>query len=284
MHFLPLCELSAIVWTFCHCVYFLPLRQCTVPLHCTNAPLYFLPLHQCTVPLLCTIVHCTTVLFAIAPLCCSIATMLHFIGTFHLTIALFLSMHTLPLHLRPLQLLSLHFYLESLFLLTLQYIHYPNIHYQNVARFIIKPIINTYIYALQSVDKSIQAQFSGRNWVSTLPRSFCTFTISHLSVGHFCKMSEILSFIASLLTERSLPWIKKYYDTVVCCDTYCHKLQMNNVYERFSLYFNETSNTFHVSGFPQPQYRWLKDGDYISGFSSEHFYKVSFGIKKYPVF
>ena len=170
--------------TFCHCV-------------------YFLPLHQCTVPLLCTIVHCTAVLFAIAPLCCSIATMLHFIGTFHLTIALFLSMHTLPLHLRPLQLLSLHFYLESLFLLTLQYIHYPNIHYQNVAR----SIINTYIYALQSVDKSIQAQFSARNWVSTLPRSFCTFTISHLSVGHFCKMSEILSFIASLLTERSLPWI-----------------------------------------------------------------------------
>eukprot|EP00090_Calanus_glacialis_P041134 TRINITY_DN7227_c0_g1_i2.p1 TRINITY_DN7227_c0_g1~~TRINITY_DN7227_c0_g1_i2.p1 ORF type:complete len:2186 (-),score=220.82 TRINITY_DN7227_c0_g1_i2:579-7136(-) len=27
-------------------------------------------------------------------------------------------------------------------------------------------------------------------------------------------------------------------------------------------------------GFPQPQYRWLKDGDYISGFSSEHFYKI----------
>ena len=30
-----------------------------------------------------------------------------------------------------------------------------------------------------------------------------------------------------------------------------------------------------VAGFPQPQYRWLKDGDYISGFSSEHFYKVN---------
>ena len=143
------------------------LSRCNVSINALSAivctciaPLYFLPLHQCTVPLLCTIVHCTTVLFAIAPLCCSIATMLHFIGTFHLTIALFLSMHTLPLHLRPLQLLSLHFYLESLFLLTLQYIHYPNIHYQNVARSIIKPIINTYIYALQSVDKSIQAQFS----------------------------------------------------------------------------------------------------------------------------
>ena len=27
-------------------------------------------------------------------------------------------------------------------------------------------------------------------------------------------------------------------------------------------------------GFPQPQYRWLKDGDFISGFSSEHFYKI----------
>ena len=187
VHFLLLCALSAIVCTFCHCT--------SALFHCF-APLSIAPL------------HCTIVLFAIAPLCCSIATMLHFIGTFHLTIALFLSMHTLPLHLRPLQLLSLHFYLESLFLLTLQYIHYPNIHYQNVARSIIKPIINTYIYALQSVDKSIQARFSGRNWVSTLPRSFCTFTISHLSVGHFCKMSEILSFIASLLTERSLPWIK----------------------------------------------------------------------------
>ena len=180
MHFLPLCVLALHRCTFCHCTS--ALFHCFAPL--SIAPLYFLPLR------------------------CSIATMLHFIGTFHLTIALFLSMHTLPLHLRPLQLLSLHFYLESLFLLTLQYIHYPNIHYQNVARSIIKPIINTYIYALQSVDKSIQARFSGRNWVSTLPRSFCTFTISHLSVGHFCKMSEILSFIASLLTERSLPWIK----------------------------------------------------------------------------
>jgi len=27
-------------------------------------------------------------------------------------------------------------------------------------------------------------------------------------------------------------------------------------------------------GFPQPQYRWLKDGDFISEFSSEHFYKI----------
>ena len=29
-----------------------------------------------------------------------------------------------------------------------------------------------------------------------------------------------------------------------------------------------------LSGFPQPQYRWLKDGDFISEFSSEHFYKI----------
>ena len=28
------------------------------------------------------------------------------------------------------------------------------------------------------------------------------------------------------------------------------------------------------AGFPQPQYRWLKDGDFISEFSSEHFYKI----------
>ena len=95
--------------TFCHCVYL----HCTAvlsaiaPVHCSIA-LHHCPLHHCiALPL---------------PLRCSIATMLHFIGTFHLTIALFLSMHTLPLHLRPLQLLSLHFYLESLFLLTLQYI------------------------------------------------------------------------------------------------------------------------------------------------------------------
>ena len=27
-------------------------------------------------------------------------------------------------------------------------------------------------------------------------------------------------------------------------------------------------------GFPQPQYRWLRDGDFISEFSSEHFYKI----------
>ena len=34
---------------------------------------------------------------------------------------------------------------------------------------------------------------------------------------------------------------------------------------------------FHVFlflGHPQPQYRWLKDGDYLSDFSSEHFYKI----------
>ena len=29
-----------------------------------------------------------------------------------------------------------------------------------------------------------------------------------------------------------------------------------------------------LPGFPQPQYRWLKDGDFISEFSSEHFYKI----------
>ena len=34
------------------------------------------------------------------------------------------------------------------------------------------------------------------------------------------------------------------------------------------------------SGFPQPQYRWLKDGDYISGFSSEHFYKIQSVVKE----
>ena len=28
------------------------------------------------------------------------------------------------------------------------------------------------------------------------------------------------------------------------------------------------------AGFPQPQYRWLRDGDFISEFSSEHFYKI----------
>ena len=28
------------------------------------------------------------------------------------------------------------------------------------------------------------------------------------------------------------------------------------------------------TGFPQPQYRWLRDGDFISEFSSEHFYKI----------
>ena len=33
-------------------------------------------------------------------------------------------------------------------------------------------------------------------------------------------------------------------------------------------------------GFPQPQYRWLKDGDYISGFSSEHFYKIQSVVKE----
>ena len=42
-----------------------------------------------------------------------------------------------------------------------------------------------------------------------------------------------------------------------------------------SIYLKPTSL---VAGFPQPQYRWLKDGDYISGFSSEHFYKVQTNI------
>ena len=27
-------------------------------------------------------------------------------------------------------------------------------------------------------------------------------------------------------------------------------------------------------GHPQPQYRWLKDGNYLADFSSEHFYKI----------
>ena len=256
MHFLPLCVLALHRCTFCHCTS--ALFHCFAPL--SIAPLYFLPLR------------------------CSIATMLHFIGTFHLTIALFLSMHTLPLHLRPLQLLSLHFYLESLFLLTLQYIHYPNIHYQNVAR----SIINTYIYALQSVDKSIQAQF----WIFGQKLGFHTseklLHFYHLTFVGWPLLQNVRdSFFYCLTPHREIIAMdqkpdrsnyKKYYDTVVCCDTYCHKLQMNNVYERFSLYFNDTSNTFHVSGFPQPQYRWLKDGDYISGFSSEHFYKVWFLI------
>ena len=30
----------------------------------------------------------------------------------------------------------------------------------------------------------------------------------------------------------------------------------------------------HFPGFPQPEYRWLMDGDYLSDFSSEHFYKI----------
>ena len=34
------------------------------------------------------------------------------------------------------------------------------------------------------------------------------------------------------------------------------------------------SDIYYFSGFPQPQYRWLKDGDFISEFSSEHFYKI----------
>jgi hypothetical protein len=28
------------------------------------------------------------------------------------------------------------------------------------------------------------------------------------------------------------------------------------------------------AGFPQPEYRWMKDGVFLSDFSSEHFYKI----------
>ena len=198
MHFLPLCVLSAIA-----------------PVHCSIA-LHHCPLHHCiALPL---------------PLRCSIATMLHFIGTFHLTIALFLSMHTLPLHLRPLQLLSLHFYLESLFLLTLQYIHYPNIHYQNVARSIIKPIINTYIYALQSVDKSIQAQFSILGQKLGFHTSEKLLHFYHLTFVGWPLLQNVRdSFFYCLTPHREIIAMdqkpdpanyKKYYDTLVCCDTY----------------------------------------------------------------
>ena len=31
---------------------------------------------------------------------------------------------------------------------------------------------------------------------------------------------------------------------------------------------------FFVSGFPQPEYRWMKDGLFLSEYSSEHFYKI----------
>ena len=31
---------------------------------------------------------------------------------------------------------------------------------------------------------------------------------------------------------------------------------------------------FCVSGFPQPEYRWMKDGLFLSEYSSEHFYKI----------
>ncbi len=31
---------------------------------------------------------------------------------------------------------------------------------------------------------------------------------------------------------------------------------------------------FCFSGFPQPEYRWMKDGMFLSDFSSEHFYKI----------
>ena len=270
MHFLPLCVLALHRCTFCHCT--------SALFHCF-APLSIAPL------------HCTAI--AIALFHCNYAPFHWNVSFDHCTVSInaHSALASSSIAIAIVALLSRIIIFTNIAI----YIHYPNIHYQNVARSIIKPIINTYIYALQSADKSIQAQFSilnARNWVSTLPRSFCTFTISHLSVGHFCKMSEILSFIASLLTERSLPWIKNLvrqtvrniYDTFLCCDTYCHTLQMINVYERFSLYFNDTSNTFHVSGFPQPQYRWLKDGDYISGFSSEYFYKVLFGIKEIIIF
>ena len=31
---------------------------------------------------------------------------------------------------------------------------------------------------------------------------------------------------------------------------------------------------FSIPGFPQPEYRWMKDGVFISEYSSEHFYKI----------
>ena len=31
---------------------------------------------------------------------------------------------------------------------------------------------------------------------------------------------------------------------------------------------------FLLSGFPQVEYRWMKDGVFLSDFSSEHFYKI----------
>ena len=171
--------LSAIVCTFCHCT--------SALFHCF-APLSIAPL------------HCTAI--AIALFHCNYAPFHWNVSFDHCTVSInaHSALASSSIAIAIVALLSRIIISTNIAI----YIHYPNIHYQNVAR----SIINTYIYALQSVDKSIQAQFSGRNWVSTLPRSLCTFTISHLSVGHFCKMSEILSFIASLLTERSLPWIK----------------------------------------------------------------------------
>ena len=210
MHFLPLCVLSAIA-----------------PVHCSIA-LHHCPLHHCIAPLY--------VLFAIALLCCSIATMLHFIGTFHLTIALFLSMYTLPLHLRPLQLLSLHFYLESLFLLTLQYIHYPNIHYQNVAR----SIYQTHYQHIYLCTAKRRQKYPG-----SILNSQCQKLGFHTSekLLHFYHLTFVGwpllqnvrdSFFYCLTSHREiiamdqrqkpdLSNYKKYYDTVVCCDTYCHK-------------------------------------------------------------
>ena len=269
------------------------LSRCNVSINALSAivctciaPLYFLPLHQCTVPLLCTIVHCTAVLFAIALFHCNYAPFHWNVSFDHCTVSInaHSALASSSIAIAIVALLSRIIISTNIAI----YIHYPNIHYQNVARSIIKPIINTYIYALQSVDKSIQAQF----WIFGQKLGFHTseklLHFYHLTFVGWPLLQNVRdSFFYCLTPHREiiamdqkpdLSNYKKYYDTVVCCDTYCHKLQMNNVYERCSLYFNDTSNTFHVSGFPQPQYRWLKDGDYISGFSSEHFYKVWFLI------
>ena len=207
--------LSAIVCTFCHCTS--ALFHCFAPL--SIAPLYFLPLRHCAVPLqLCSI------------------SLERFIWPLHC----FYQCTLCPcIFLRPLQLLSLHFYLESLFLLTLQYIHYPNIHYQNVAR----SIINTYIYALQSVDKSIQAQFSIFGQKLGFHTSEKLLHFYHLTFVGWPLLQNVRdSFFYCLTPHREIIAMdqkpdpanyKKYYDTFLCCDTYCHKLQMNNVYERF---------------------------------------------------
>ena len=59
------------------------------------------------------------------------------------------------------------------------------------------------------------------------------------------------------------------YDPLPC---WCIIVAIYNLlfYYRLSFLISVVSS----AGFPQPQYRWLKDGDFISEFSSEHFYKI----------